>query len=279
MTGDYVELAFTIVAGEDYIADILVASLADIEFDTFESNETGFKAYIAFDKFNPVRVEEILSSYKNEFVFNYETHVIPSKNWNEIWEANFAPVIIANQIYIRAEFHPAQPQYEHQLIIQPKMAFGTGHHETTFQMAEKMLELDFKAKNILDMGCGTGILAMLASKMGANAITAIDNDPIAVESCNENFQLNAIFNATAFYGDASFIQNQRFDILLANINRNILLKDMGVYANALIHNGILLLSGFYEDDLGMIRESAEANALQYVDHCSKNKWVVAQFKK
>lgn len=279
MQNNYTELVFTIGQDEDFVADILITALADIGFDTFENTEKGFLAYIPAADFNEEQLTATLSDYKDQFSFAYEVNTIPYKNWNEVWESNFEPVIIAGKIYIRANFHEERKEFPHQILMHPKMAFGTGHHETTFQMAEQMLDIDMKSKRVLDMGCGTGILAILAYQQGASNILAIDNDPIAAESCEENFQLNYVENATATCGDASSIQGMQFDIILANINRNILLRDMKAYSDSLVSGGIILFSGFYTEDLDAIKEEAANNDLTYENHHSKNNWVVARFKK
>lgn len=277
MSQNYYELVFTIVNGEDYVADILTAELAEIGFDTFEPNELGFRAYITSSVFDEQELQARLEPYKEQYTFGYEINLIPYKNWNEVWESNFPSVVIGDRLYIRADFHEEKPSYPYQILMHPKMAFGTGHHETTFQMAEQMLDMDLKGKTLLDMGCGTGILAILASQMGALSILAIDNDPIAAESCAENFSLNKVKDAEALCGDVSSLAGKKFDVILANINRNILLRDMQGYVNAMNPGGTILFSGFYTEDLDSIREEAARVGLTYTSHHSKNNWVVARF--
>lgn len=278
MTGNYIELVFTIVAGEDFVSDILMNELAQIGFDSFDQNELGFRAYIPSHLFSEEKVQEALHEYKEQFTFGYEINLIPYKNWNEVWESNFQAITIKDQLYIYADFHELK-EYPYQIKIHPKMAFGTGHHETTFQMAEVMLGIDFKDKEVLDMGCGTGILAILAHLKGAKHLTAIDNDPIAADSCKENAELNHMNDATVLCGDASLLKGKSYDIILANINRNILLNDMKAYADCLNEEGLILFSGFYTEDLEMIKEAAESNGMYYQYHQHKNNWVVAAFKK
>lgn len=278
MTGNYIELVFTIVAGEDFVSDILMNELAQIGFDSFDQNELGFRAYIPSHLFSEENVQAAINEYKEQFTFGYEINLIPYKNWNEVWESNFQAITIKDQLYIYADFHELK-EYPYQIKIHPKMAFGTGHHETTFQMAEVMLGIDFKDKEVLDMGCGTGILAILAHLKGAKYLTAIDNDPIAVDSCKENAELNHMNDATVLCGDASLLAGKSYDIILANINRNILLNDMKAYADCLNEEGLILFSGFYTEDLEMIKESAESNGMYYQHHQHKNNWVVAAFKK
>lgn len=278
MTGNYIELVFTTVSGEDFVSDILMNELAEVGFDSFDKNELGFRAYIPSHLFSEIKVQEAIAEYKEQFTFGYEINLIPYKNWNEVWESNFQAITIKDQLYIYADFHEKK-DYPYQIKIHPKMAFGTGHHETTFQMAEVMLDIDFTDKTVLDMGCGTAILAILAHLKHAKHITAIDNDPIAADSAEENALLNNVKDATIFCGDASNLKDLHFDIILANINRNILLNDMKAYAESLNEEGLILFSGFYTEDLPMIKESAELNGMYYQAHQHKNNWVVASFKK
>ncbi len=279
MNHNYIELVFTVVSEEDYVSDILIAALAEIGFDTFDTNELGFRAYIVSAQFDEQQLQACLEPYKDQYVFSYEINLIPYKNWNEVWEQNFEPVVIADKVYVYANFHKVAGQYPHQILMHPKMAFGTGHHETTFQMAERLFDIDLNGKSLLDMGCGTGILAILAHQLGAKPILAIDNDPIAAESAAENFYLNKIKDAEVICGDAKDLNGKHFDILLANINRNILLDDMSAYAASLNKRGYILFSGFYTEDLDAVNRSASENGLYYQNHSSKNNWVVAIFQK
>ncbi len=278
MDGNFNEVVFTITEQKDFLPDLLMNELAEIGFDSFDSNDEGFKAYISVYKFDLEVFSELIKQYQDQYSFKYEINVIPYQNWNEVWESNFPPVIIANQLYIYANFHPINNQFPFQIKMHPKMAFGTGHHETTFQMAEQLLDLDVNGLRVLDMGCGTGILAILAAMKGAKSLLAIDNDPIAVQSCIENFEINNI-QAEVICGDAKSLHDSQFDLILANINRNILLNDMKIYSQALVSNAFILFSGFYVEDLNLIIESAENNRLKYQSHASKNNWVVALFQK
>ncbi len=276
--GNYFELVFTIVSAEEYLPDLLMNDLAEIGFDSFDQNDLGFRAYIPTKDFDEQKVQNVLSPYKEQYTFAYEINLIPYKNWNEVWESSFQAIDVAGKVYIYADFHE-EKEYAHKIKIHPKMAFGTGHHETTYQMAEVMLGLDFKNKSVLDMGCGTGVLAILAYQMGANKITAIDNDALAVESTKENAELNAMNEAEILEGDASTLKGKAFDIILANINRNILLNDMHAYAACLPENGLILFSGFYTEDLSLIQTEAMKYNLKMLHHQSKNNWVVATFIK
>jgi ribosomal protein L11 methyltransferase len=277
---NYYELLFTTIVTEDYQQDLLINDLAGLGFDTFEDMDFGFKAFIPVDTFDQEALEGVLAYYHNLFTFSYEITLIPQKNWNEVWEGNFQPIEIIGQVYVRATFHEAKPEFPYEIVIDPKMAFGTGHHETTAMMMELMLENDLKAKKVLDMGCGTGILAILASKLGASGVTAIDNDVVCYESTLENAQLNAISNIKAICGSKEAIPPEQFGMILANINRNILIDQMEAYSQVLPPDGELYLSGFYEfPDLEMINESARQYGLKYISHKKTKEWVAAKFVK
>lgn len=278
MNGNFIEVNFNVGAAQEFLSDLLMNELAAIGFDSFDANETGFSAYIPAHLYQEEIMQEQLAGYAADFEFSHTMQVIPYQNWNEVWESNFPPVIVSEQVYIYANFHPAQPQYPFQIKMHPKMAFGTGHHETTLQMAEQLLGLSVEGLSVLDMGCGTGVLAILASLKGAKSILAIDNDPIASNSATENFEINEVIGEV-ICGDAKDIQGLSFDLILANINRNILINDMAAYAASLVAGGTILFSGFYEEDLVFIQEAATENGLSYQMHSAKNNWVVAKFNK
>ena len=278
MNGNFIAVNFTVGAAQEFLSDLLMNELAAIGFDSFDANETGFSAYIPEHLFKEEIMQEQLAGYAADFEFTHTMQIIPYQNWNEVWESNFPPVIVSEQVYIYANFHPAQPQYPFQIKMHPKMAFGTGHHETTLQMAEQLLGLSVEGLSVLDMGCGTGVLAILARLKGAKSILAIDNDPIASNSATENFEINEVFGEV-ICGDAKDIQGLSFDLILANINRNILINDMAAYAASLVKGGTILFSGFYEEDLSFIKQAASENGLVYQMHSAKNNWVVAKFNK
>ena len=277
---EYKKVAFSFSQIEEYQKDLLIAELADVGFDTFEDTEKGFDAFIIADQFNEAALTEVLMGYGDELQYTYLIHDIEPENWNEEWEKNFSPLIIADTCYVRATFHEPQPQYQYEIVIDPKMAFGTGHHQTTTMMMEYILEVDVADKVILDMGAGTGILAILASKRGARELIAIDNDDVCYESAIENAALNGIDNLTSLCGSKEAIPAIDFDIIFANINRNILLDQIESYAKVLKQNGTILFSGFYESpDLGMITSHCEQFKLNYVNHKKIGDWVAAKFVK
>jgi ribosomal protein L11 methyltransferase len=277
---DYYELLFTTHPTEDYQQDLLIDTLAGIGFDTFEEIEGGFKAYIPEGGFDEEALEENLAPYHEMFSFSYEVNVIQQKNWNEVWESNFEPIQIRDKVYVKATFHQPKPEFPLEIVIDPKMAFGTGHHETTSMMMNLMLDTDFAGKDVLDMGCGTGILAILASKLGAKEITAIDYDPVCYDSTIENSALNHADNIKAMCGSKEVIPDAQFDIILANINRNILLDQMERYSEVLKRGGEIYFSGFYESpDLDIIKEEAAKYGMTYVNHKKTKDWVAARFIK
>ena len=277
---NYYELLFTLIVTEDYQQDMLINTLGEVGFDTFEELEFGFKAYIPVDDFDEAKLIEALTPYRDLFTFSYEIALIPQKNWNEVWESNFEPINIHDKVFVRATFHQPKPEIEYEIVIDPKMAFGTGHHQTTSMMLKLMLENEFSAKNVLDMGCGTGILAIMASKLGAAKVTAIDYDIVCFESTLENAQLNNIDNINAICGSKEVIPDEQYGAILANINRNILLDQIQRYSEVLKPEGELYLSGFYEQpDLDIIMDEARKYGLKYIIHKNDSDWVAAKFIK
>jgi len=277
---NYYELLFTVITTEDFQQDLLINTLGDIGFDTFEELEFGFKAYIPVDDFDQEKLDDALAIYQDMFTFSYEMTLIPQKNWNEVWESNFEPIAIKDKIFVRATFHAPKPEFEYEIVIDPKMAFGTGHHQTTSMMLELMLENDFAGKKVLDMGCGTGILAIMASKLGASEVMAIDYDPVCYDSTIENAQLNHIDNIKTLCGSKETIPNDLYDTILANINRNILLDQLQRYSEVLKPDGEIYLSGFYETpDLDIITDEARKYGIKYIIHKKNSDWVAAKLIK
>ncbi len=275
---DYIEIDFKVNPLEEG-SDILIAQLSELGFESFVNTDIGIMAYIPANLFDKQKLDNLqVLNDKQIFTISYNINNIPAQNWNALWESNFEAVVIANRCYVRAPFHPQKPEYEFELLIEPKMSFGTAHHETTSLVIQLMLEMDLKEKTLLDMGCGTGILAILAYKKGAKDIVAIDNDDWAFENTKENIEKNNTI-IKAMLGDAKLIANMKFDVIIANINRNILLNDISSYAKSLNENGILVMSGFYEDDLPVIKKASEENGLSHNKHLVNNNWVAVSFKK
>lgn len=276
----YIQVTFSFKTIAEYQQDLLISDLADIGFNTFEDTSNGFSAFIDQDTYRESSFKELLSSYDQDLEYTYEITEIAGENWNEQWEKNFEPLIISDQCYVRASFHEARPRYPYEIVIDPKMAFGTGHHQTTTMMMEYILSLDFSGKTVLDMGCGTGILAFLAAKKGAAHLTAIDYDQVCYDSTVENAELNNIQNIDIICGGKEVIPEQVFDVILANINRNILLDQIKVYASVLKSGGQIIFSGFYESpDLEMIKAACQEVNIEYLDHKKIDEWVAARFHK
>jgi len=277
---NYIQVTFSFKAIEDYQQDLLIAELGDIGYDTFEETADGFLAFIGVGDFNEAQLSQVLAGFGDDFESTYVVSEIESKNWNEEWEKNFEPLIINDQCYVRATFHEAQPAYPYEIVIDPKMAFGTGHHQTTTMMMQYILETDVEGKDILDMGCGTGILAILAAKKGAAKLVAIDYDEVCYQSAVENAALNGTLNLEAICGGKEVIPARQFDVILANINRNILLDQIPVYASVLKAGGSIFFSGFYESpDLDMIRAACKPFGMEYINHKKIGEWVAAYFKR
>jgi len=276
----YIKAIFKFKSIEEYQQDLLISDLADTGFDTFEDSENGFTAFVIKENFNEQDLIGLLANYAEDFTAEYILEDVADENWNAEWEKNFNPLIIDDVCYVRATFHEPQPSYPYEIVIDPKMAFGTGHHQTTTMVMQYILAADVKDKDILDMGCGTGILAILAAKLGAKTLMAIDYDDICYESTLENAALNNVENLEALCGSKEVIPNEEYDIILANINRNILLDHIGRYAEVLKAEGKIFFSGFYLDpDLSMITAECAKYGIKYLDHKQNGDWVAAQFEK
>lgn len=273
---DFIEV--TLQVNPDF-ADILTAELGELGFDAFVDTENGFSAYIDEDRFSQTALEETLERYSGLTQISYTTQKIERQNWNEEWERNFEPLFIGDQVSVRASFHEKPEAAKYDIVINPKMSFGTGHHETTTLMIENQLALDHQGKRVLDMGCGTGILAIMAGELGASEIVAVEIEDWTVENARENAAINNYTQIDVRLGGAETIAgDQPYDIVLANINRNVLLDDMPAYTDVLKSGGTLLLSGFYTEDLPILQSRAEALGLSYISHRVKNNWVSAIFK-
>jgi ribosomal protein L11 methyltransferase len=258
----------------DVLKDELIYRLSGEGFESFLDTDNGFRAYIPSDLFLINKIEPFLNELKVAFTWK----IIPERNWNEEWEKNYDPVIISNKYHVRAPFHDPLPGIQHEIIIEPKMSFGTAHHETTALMIELILETDCSGKIVLDMGCGTGILAILACKTGAASVVAVDNDEWSFNNAQENIVKNDTDGIDVVLGDIDNLKDHRFDIVFANINRNVLLEQIPRYS-VILPRGDLLLSGFYETDLEMITGKAEENDFHLIKYLAKNNWVAAKFRK
>ncbi|MBM3419570.1 MAG: 50S ribosomal protein L11 methyltransferase [Bacteroidetes bacterium] len=278
----YIEIDIAIPDGFPDGREIAVALLSDDGLDTFLETDKGLVTFVRSDGFSrALLARNRLFDINGDFRFRFRTRKVPDVNWNEIWEKSFNPVIVGEDVVVRAPFHKTNGSYRYEIIIEPKMAFGTGHHETTELMMWLMLKNDFRGKRVTDLGCGTGILAILASLMGASSVTAIDNDPLAVGNCLENLKTNNVNNVDVVPGDAAYLTDRKesFDTILANINRNTLIAEMSTMAGALRTGGVILLSGFYNSDKEVIANSASGAGLKLVQFIEKNSWVAMMFAK
>lgn len=274
----YSEVIFTIHKGEDWQKDLLMHELAGLGFDSFEDHPTGFSGFIPTDQFDPHAVYQLLIHQDPGFEVDFEHQEIETQNWNSVWESNFHPIVIGEDVYVRATFHESRPEFSHEIIIDPKMAFGTGHHQTTSMMIRLLLTIDVREKQVLDMGCGTGILAIAASKLGADIILAIDNDPICQENTLDNALKNQVTNIQAECGSQELIGEKKFDVILANITRNIILDHLPTYVSSLQAGGHLLLSGFYDgSDAEMVVEKAVSLGLKVVNKLTDQSWCAIHF--
>jgi len=259
--------------------EILIAELAEAGFESFVETDTGVSAYILKEQWQESILAEIQILKSSEFNISYTFKEIEQVNWNSEWEKNFNPIVIDEKLSIRAPFHKKPDAVTYDIVIEPKMSFGTGHHQTTHVMVQHLLDLDLKDKKVLDMGCGTGILAILAEMRGATNIDAIDIDTWCYENSVENTERNLCKNITVYEGDASLLKGKKYDIVIANINRNILLQDIKTYADCLDKNGILLLSGFYVEDIPIIEKECSKYHLEKQNFKERNNWVGVKFIK
>lgn len=259
------------------IKDMFIELLGEIGFDSFMDTDDGFTAYCSEPAFDKEGLDELLQMEQLADVQVINKELIPDQDWNATWEASYEPAVIDETCRIRAPFHEPDNSYKYDLCIEPKMSFGTAHHETTSQIIKLMLTEDFKGKDVLDMGSGTGVLAILAKKLGSATTVAIDNDEWAYRNALDNIKMNDENDIIVELGDANSLNNRQFDIIIANINRNILLRDMKEYVKCLKKNGKIFFSGFYEADLVLIRKEAERLGLSYSNHVKKNEWTAAVF--
>ena len=275
MDNIYIEYNFTFSPKEP-ISEILIAELGNVGFESFVETEIGVTAYIQKTDWNAEILADIFVLNSDEFSIEYNLNEVPQTNWNAEWEKNFEPIQVDDLVSIRAPFHE-NPNLKYDIVIEPKMSFGTGHHETTHMMVQHLLQLDLENKKVLDMGCGTGILAIFAEMKGAKPLDAIDIDNWCYENSVENVARNNCENISVYEGDATLLVDKKYDVIIANINRNILLIDMKVYTNCLEEGGILLLSGFYEQDIPVIDAEVIKYGLKLEKFIQRNNWVALKY--
>ena len=277
---NYWELTFSVLPKMPW-SDIIIAELSEIGFESFVDTDTGIKAYIQEDAWDDEGFEnfKLLFNSWEEAQISYEKIFIEAQNWNATWESAFDPVLVGKQLAIIAPFHEEVKGVDYTVVIEPKMSFGTGHHQTTRLMSKALLELDTMPESILDMGCGTGVLAILAEKLGAKNVLAIDIELWAFENTLENAHRNQCSKIEALHGDSNLLQGRNFDLILANINKNVLLQDLAIYSKCLNNNGLLMLSGFFTSDNDIIVDSAKSVNLALLKTSSDENWSCLVFAK
>jgi len=274
---DYMELKCRVVPAEPGY-EILIAELSELGYDSFVENDDELLAYITENDFDKNVLDRLDIINMDNFEVSFERTLIKDQNWNAKWEEDYSPVMIDNRVSIRAPFHK-KPNVEFDIEIMPKMSFGTAHHATTAQMIQLLLAKDVKGLDVLDMGSGTAVLAILASMKGAKHIDAIDNDEWAYNNAVENVERNNCSNITTELGDASLLKGREYDFIIANINRNILLNDLQSYASSLKSGCALYMSGFYEEDIPKLEEEANKWGISFVSHQVEDEWVASKWIK
>lgn len=275
----YFEVTFTAQPCNEIVTDILSAVTAEIGFESFVECDGGMKAYIQQSLFDEESLKSVLADFPMpDTNITYSIFEPEDKDWNEEWEKNFfQPIVIEDRCVIHSTFHKDYPKAEYDIVINPQMAFGTGHHETTSSILGELLDANLKGKSVLDMGCGTSILAILASMRGAEHVTAIDIDDWCVNNSRDNITLNNLNNITVELGDASLLKDKKpFDVIIANINRNILLNDMAAYTACMHKGSEIYMSGFYVQDIDAIREKGESLGLKFLHYREKNNWAAVK---
>lgn len=275
---EYLEVSIKV---EQEFVEILIAELGQLSFDSFSETEDGLNAYVQKGSLNMNDLEEVIQKYKSLTSLEYAVLEVESKNWNEEWEKNFEPVIVGDKCIVKASFHKIEKTFPFEITINPKMSFGTGHHETTYMMIENQLQIDFKGKKVMDAGAGTGILAILAEKLGAKYVLAFDIEDWAFENSKENANLNNCVNVDIQQGTIEQIQipQGKFDVILANINKNVLLNEIPSYFKYISKGGHLLISGFYEVDIEDIGNITKSLDLIEVQRTIKNSWACILYQK
>ena len=280
---EYIEVAVKITPFTEENAEIITAEISELPFESFSREDPFLKCYIQKDLYDAQALKVVMNGLDGMgFTYDITSTLVPPVNWNAVWESQFPPIVVDNKCTIKASFHEGLKKTRFNITIDPKMAFGTGHHQTTYMMCRALLqnEEEIRGKVVLDMGCGTAVLAILAAKMKAERVYGIDIDAIAAISAYDNARLNKVGTRIETYcGDASLLQRNTYDVILANINRNILLQDMPTYALSLHKEGFLFVSGFYVEDMPMLIGMAQNSGLQYVSHDSIDNWCCIKFRK
>lgn len=268
----YLEIKFTL---PEEFRDMIIAELSNHGFDTFLETEGGFNTYADNPELNLSPIEHVINIYKDLAEISYEATISPDKNWNEEWEKNFEPIVIEDKCLVKAPFHKIDKKYPLEILIQPKMAFGTGHHATTYLMLQEMMKLDLQSKSVLDLGSGTGILAIGAVTLGANIVWATDINEWSIDNSRGNFELNGCEDIKLLCGQIEDLDIPiQFDVVLANINRNVLLEEIPSYLPKMKPDALLILSGFFQEDQPLIETCVAENGLHVVDNAIRNSWSV-----
>lgn len=282
---NYIEVRFEINSAPEaelpveMYSEILIAMLGELEYESFTDTEKGFNAYVQEELYREEALKTIDLSHIPHLSYSYEVEKMEQKNWNEEWEKNFSMIDVDGRCCVRAPFHTKPEGVSYDIVIEPKMSFGTGHHETTFMMMQHLLDMDLEGKSVLDMGCGTGVLAILTAMKGAAPVTAIDIDEWSYENSIENKDRNQCPDIKVLLGDAALIpQEATYDLILANINRNILLNDMEAYVTSMKAGAEILFSGFFENDIAMLTEKANALGLDLKNQLLRNGWASLRFQ-
>ncbi len=269
---DYYKISITAPTQKQ---EIIIAILSELGYDGFEQEEFSLKTYRPTDNFDEATLEQLA----DQLSFSYKVKQIPNQNWNALWEANFQPIQINEFCAVRADFHPSFPDVQHEITVNPKMAFGTGHHETTYMMMEQMEQLCFTDKKVLDFGCGTGILSILAEKLGASSIHALDNDPLSFENTKENMEVNKTSNINVQLGVLPDVQENNFDIILANINRSVILNTLSQLFQKIKKGGMILLSGILESDKNVLKQKLQKVGFNILNTQYKGDWICLKVQK